>query len=94
MSEHDFEIKDKQKSELPDFLKKEQNDTTQIQVCQPVTINKAVHVDTICTIHEPKKTINTITDDSSSVSRSAVLSNSSTTSTINALWDYWFKPYG
>jgi len=45
MSEHNFEIKDKQKSDLPDFLKKGQNDTLQTHVGNPVKFNVAIHVD-------------------------------------------------
>jgi hypothetical protein len=40
MSEHEFEIRDRQKSDLPDFLKKGQLNTTQVQASQPVTFNK------------------------------------------------------
>jgi hypothetical protein len=40
MSEHDFEIKDKQKSNLPDFLKKGQNDALQTHVGNPEKYNK------------------------------------------------------
>jgi hypothetical protein len=94
MSEHEFEIRDKQKSDLPDFLKKGQNHTTQVRVSQPVTFNKTVHVDTICTNTNLENTIITITDDSRTFSISAVITDSGTTSTINALWKYWFKPYG
>jgi hypothetical protein len=82
------------KSDLPDFLKKGKNDTTQVCVSQPVTFNKTVHVDTICTKTKPENTIITITDDSRTFSISAIITDSSTTLTINALRDYWFKPYG
>ncbi len=94
MSEHEFEIRDKQKSDLPEFLKKGQNHTTQVRASQPITFNKTVHVDTICTNTKPENTIITITDDSSTFSISAIITDSSITSTVNALWDYWFKPYG
>ena len=43
MNDHNFEIKDIQKSDLPDFLKKGQNLTE----CQDFAFNKMVHVDTI-----------------------------------------------
>ncbi len=94
MSEHEFEIRDKQKSDLPDFLKKGQNDSTQVNVSQPVTFNKTIHVNNICTINKPEKVIITITDDSKTFSASTVITDDSTTSMITALWDYWFKPYG
>jgi hypothetical protein len=93
MSKHEFEIRDKQKSDLPDFMKKGQDDTTQVRVGQTVTFNKTVHVNFICTNTKQENTIITITDDSRTFSISAVITDSSTTSTINALGDYWFKPY-
>jgi hypothetical protein len=93
LSEHEFEIRDKQKSDLPDFLKKGQRDTTQVRASQPVTFNKTVHVDTIGTNNKPENAIITITDDSNTFSISAVITDSSPTSTITALWNYWFKPY-
>jgi hypothetical protein len=93
MSEHEFELKDKQKSNLPEFLKKGKNDTTKIRASQPVTFNKTVHVDTIGTNTSPT-TIITIMDDSRTFSKSAVIQNNSTTAMTNALRDYWFKPYG
>jgi hypothetical protein len=83
-----------QKSDLPDFLKKGQNDSTQVRVSQAVTFNKTFHVDTIRTINEPEKVIITITDDSRSFSASTVITDDSTTSMIIALCDYLFKPYG
>jgi len=75
-------------------LKKGQNNTTQVHVSQPVTFNKTVHTDTICTINEPEKVIITILDDSRTFSVSAVITDNSKTLTITALWNYWFKPYG
>jgi RNase H-like domain found in reverse transcriptase len=62
MSEHDFEIKDKQKSDFTDFLKKGQNDTTPGRVSQHVAFNKIIHIDTICTHNKPDKAIITIMD--------------------------------
>jgi hypothetical protein len=94
MSKHEFEIRDKQKSDLPDFLKKGQTNFTQVCISQPVTFNKTIHVDTIHTMNEPEKVIITITDDSRTFSASTVITDDSTTSMITALWHYWFKPYG
>jgi hypothetical protein len=79
---------------LPEFLKKGQNDTTQVRASQPVTFNKTVHVDKIYTNTKPENTIITITNDSRTFSISAIIPDNSTTSTVNALWDDWFKPYG
>ncbi len=62
MSEHDFEIKDKQKSDLPDSLKKGQEDTPQTHVGHPGKFNKTIHVDTFFTLMTPEKGIITITE--------------------------------
>jgi hypothetical protein len=94
MSEHEFEIRNKQESNLQDFLKKGQIDTKQVCASQPVAFNKTAHVDTFCTNSKMENAIITITDDSRTFSTSAVITDSSPTSTISALWNYCFKPYG
>jgi hypothetical protein len=94
MSEHDFEIKDKQKSDLPDFLKKGQKDTSIIHVSQPVMFNEAIHVDTICTSTMPETVIITIMDESRIFSVVAIIADNNTTLMVTALRDCWFEPYG
>jgi hypothetical protein len=94
MNDHEFEIKDKQKSDLPDFLKKGQNLAEPVQVSQAIAFNKIVHVDTINTHTKPDKIIFTITDDSRTFSTSAVVTDSRPNSMISAIWNYWCKPYG
>jgi hypothetical protein len=94
MSEHNFKIKDKQKSDLPDFLKKGQNDTLQTHIGYPVKFNKAIHIDAFYTIKTPENVIITITDYSTAFSVSIITADNSITSTVTALQDYWFKTYG
>ncbi len=94
MSEHEFKIRDKQESDLPDFLKRGPTNTTQVRASQPITFNKTAHVDTIRTNNKTENAILTIMDDSRTFSTSAVITDSSPTSTITALWNHWFKPYG
>jgi hypothetical protein len=73
MNDHEFEIKDKQKSDLPDFLKKGQNIAEPGQINQIIAFDKTVHVNTIYTHSKPDKTIIIITDDSNTFSTSAVI---------------------
>jgi hypothetical protein len=87
MSEHDFEIKAKQKSNLPDLLKKGQKDTKLVQASQPVTFNEAVHINTICTNNTLEKVIITIMDDSRPFSVATIIADNNTTSTVTALQD-------
>jgi hypothetical protein len=94
MNDLDFEIKDRQKSDLPDFLKKRQKMVEPGQVSQAAAFNRIVHVDTIDTHTKPGKTIIIITDDSQTFSTSAVITDSGPDSMISAIWDYWCKPYG
>jgi len=94
MNDHEFETKDKQKSDLPDFLKKGQNIAKPGRVSGTMALNKMVHVDTINTHTKPDKMIITITDDSRTFSTSAVISDSRPNSTISAIWNYWCQPYG
>ncbi len=94
MREHDFEIKDKQKSDLLDFLKKGQKDALQTHVDNPMKFNKAFRIDAFWNLRMPEKVIFTITDDSMAFSVSTITTDSSTTSTVTALQDYYFKTYG
>jgi hypothetical protein len=94
MSDHEFEVKDRQRSDLPDFLKKRQNIVEPGQVYQSTTFNRIVHVDTINTHTTPDKMIIIITDDSRTFSTSAVITDSGPDVTISAIWSYWCKPYG
>jgi hypothetical protein len=94
MNKHEFEIKDKQRSNLPDFLKTGQNTATPGRVSQIIAFNKIVHINTIGTHNKQDQTIITITDDLRTFSRSAVITDSSPNSTISAIWNYWCKPYG
>jgi hypothetical protein len=63
MSDQDFEIKDRQKSDLPDFLKKRQKMGKPAQARQAAAFNRIIHVDTIYTHNKSGKTILVITDD-------------------------------
>ena len=64
MNEHDFETKDRRRSNLPSFLKKGQN----LEMPEPTSQDKAfsrnVHVNSIDTHAFPGKTIISITNDS------------------------------
>jgi hypothetical protein len=93
MSEHNFEIKDKHNSDLPDFLKKGQNNALQTHVGNPVKFNEAIHVYAFCTTKTPDKVLFTITDNSTAFSVSTIINDNSTTSAVTALQDYWFKTY-
>ncbi len=93
MSEHNFETRNRQKSDLPDFLNMGQTDTIQTHMGNPVNFNKAIHVDTFCTTSMPEKVIITITDDSTAFSVSTIITDNSATSTITALQDHWFRIY-
>ncbi len=94
MNDNEFETKDKQKSDLPDILKKGQHIAGPGWVSQTGAFNKIVHVDTINTHHKLVKMIIPITDDSRSSSTSAVITDSRPNSMISAIWNYWCKPYG
>jgi hypothetical protein len=94
MNDHKFEIKDKQKSDLPDFLKERQNIAEPGRASQTIDFNIIVHVDTINTHTKPDKMIITITDNSRTFSTSAVITGSGPNSMISAIWNYWYKPYG
>jgi hypothetical protein len=85
MSEHDFEIKDKQKSDLPNSLKNRQKEASQTHVGNPGRFNKTIHVDTFSTLRTPEKIIITIMDNSTAFSVSTITTDNSATSTVTAL---------
>ncbi len=92
MNDHNFKIKDIQKSDLPNSLRKGQNMEKPEPTSQNKTFNKSVHVDTINTHTKPGKTIISIMDDSRTFATSAVILDSRPDSTVSAIWNYWCKP--
>jgi hypothetical protein len=73
MNDHEFEIKDRQQSDLPEFLKKSQNIVEPGPVSETTNFNRIVHVDTVHTHTNSGKSIIVITDNSRTFSTSAVI---------------------
>ncbi len=98
MIEHDFEIQDRQKVDLPDFLKKRQTEEGRENPGQDQAFNKVIHVDLInANLHRPEAsdiTILSITDDTRTFNQVAVLANDKIDSTAAAIWHHWCQPYG
>jgi len=98
MIEHDFEIQDRQKADLPDFLKKRQTEEGQENLEQNQAFNKVIHVDLINdNLHRPEMselTLLSITDDTRTISQVAILANDKIDSTVAAIWHHWCQPYG
>ncbi len=97
MIDHDFKIQDRQKEDLPDFLKKrqmcgEQEDTEQTQA-----FNKVIHIDLINTDTDSNgtqsQTILSITDDTRTFTQVAAIANQGIDSTVSAIWHLWCQPY-
>jgi hypothetical protein len=78
MSEHNFEIKNKQKSDLPDFLEKGQNDALQTHTGNPGKFNRNILVDAFSNLRTPEKVNITITDDSTVFSVSTITTDNRT----------------
>jgi hypothetical protein len=95
MIDHDFKIQDRQKVDLPDFLKKRQMCEGQEDAKQNQAFNKVIHVDLINADTNSNgtssKTILSITDDTRTVTQVAVIANSEIDSTVLATTDLW-KP--
>ncbi len=102
MINHDFEIQDRQKSDLPNFLKKRQTEEEQKQKDsdQGQAVNKVIRVDLInadADLHLNEasgKTLISITDDTRTFTQVAVLANDKIDSTASAIWHRWCQPYG
>jgi hypothetical protein len=97
MIEHEFEIKDRQKADLPDFLKKRQGEEGREISGRHQAFNKVIHMDLINANLPPEasdQTILRITDDTRTVSQVAVLANDKIDLTAAAIWHHWCQPYG
>jgi hypothetical protein len=97
MIEHDFEIQDRQKADLPDFLKERQIEEGREISGRDQAFNKVIHVDLINANLHPEAsdlTILSITDDTRTFSQVAVLANDKIDSTAAAIWHHWCQPYG
>jgi RNase H-like domain found in reverse transcriptase len=98
MIEHDFEIKDRQQADLPDFLKKRQTEEGREDLGQNQAFNKVIHMDLIIgNLHRPETselTLLSITDDTRTISQVAILADEKINSTVVALWHHWCQPYG
>jgi hypothetical protein len=98
MIDHDFRIQDRQKADLPDFLKKRQRCGGQEETEPNRAFNKVIHVDLINADTDsngtPSKTILSITDDTRTFTQVAVMADSEIDSTVSAIWHLWCQPYG
>jgi hypothetical protein len=98
MIDHDFKVQDRQKADLPDFLKKRQMWEGREDPEQNRAFNKVIHVDLINadtnTTEILGKTILSITDDTRTFTQVAVIANSGIDLTVSAIWHSWCQPYG
>jgi hypothetical protein len=96
MIEHDFEIRDRQKADLPDFLKKRQIKEGREISGQDQAFNKVIHMDLIkADPHStmvPDQAILSITDDTRTFSQVAVLTDDKINSIAAAIWHHWCQP--
>jgi Reverse transcriptase (RNA-dependent DNA polymerase)/RNase H-like domain found in reverse transcriptase len=98
MIDHNFEVQDRQKSDLPGFLKTRQTWRGQEDYEQDQAFNKIIHVDLINADTNSEeasgKTILSITDESRTFTQVAVIANAGIDSTVSGIWHYWCQPYG
>ncbi len=98
MIDHDFKVQDRQKADLPDFLKKRQVWEEQKDPDQKRAFNKVIHVDLIKADNDSNEisgqTLLSITDDTRTFTQVAVITNSGIDSTASAIWHLWCQPYG
>jgi hypothetical protein len=98
MVEHDFEVQDWQKADLPDCLKKRQIEKGRDISGPNQAFNKVIHVDLIkANSHgseSSERAILSITDDTRTFSRIAVLADDKIDSLAAAIWHHWCQYYG
>jgi RNase H-like domain found in reverse transcriptase len=94
MSDHDFDIKNCQKADLPTFLKQKQMKFQKDHDDNILDFNKTIHVDTFWEEEQEPKAIITITDESTAYSVSAILNDNNINSIMEVLRTQWFDKYG
>jgi len=98
MIEHDFEIQNRQKVDLPDFLKKRQTEEGRGISGPNQAFNKVIHVDLIKidphSTTVPDQAILSITDDTRTFSQVAVLTDDKIDSIAATIWHHWCQYYG
>jgi hypothetical protein len=98
MIEHDFEIQDRQTADLPDYLKRRQIKEEREISGRNQAFNKVIHMDLIDAnshgTNVSDRAILSITDDTRTFSRVAVLADDKVDSTAAAIWHHWCQPYG
>jgi hypothetical protein len=92
MIDHDFQIQDRQKADLPDFLKQGQTKEGQEDPVRNRAFNKVIHVNLInANLHRKEasdQTILSITDDTRTFNQVAVLANDKIDSMAAAIWHH------
>jgi hypothetical protein len=95
MIDHDFQTMDRQRSDLPNFLKKSQ---IKHGLEMDQAFNEVIHVDLIeadpMATDAPASTILSITDHTRTFTRLAVLADDKINSVATTLWHHWCQPYG
>jgi hypothetical protein len=94
MSDHTFDIKNRQRADLPDFLKQKQTNILEKQVDNTLKFNKTIHIDTFWRTKQAVEAIDTITDDSTAYSVSTILNHKNANSMTDTLTTQWFNKYG
>ncbi len=98
MIDHDFKTLDRQKADLPDSLQKSQIENEPKLSGLDQAFNKIIHVDLIDANHHgpnaSARAILSITDNTRTFTRLAVLTDDKIDSVATTIWHHWCQPYG
>jgi hypothetical protein len=98
MINHDFKMLDRQKADLPYHLKKRQTGNKPELSGLDQAFNKVIHVDLIDINHygpdASARAILSITDDTRTFTRLAVMADDQIDSVATTIWHHWCQPYG
>ncbi len=98
MIDHDFKMLDRQKADLPYSLKMRQTGNEPELSGLDQAFNKVIHVDLIDVNHNgpnaSARAILSITDDTRTFTRLAVLADDKIDSVATTIWHHWCQPYG
>jgi hypothetical protein len=93
MSDHNVNIKNRQKADLPNFLKQKQTNILEQLSDNTQNFNETVHIDTFWKTEQAVEAIVTIMDESTAYSVSTILNDDNANSTMEALKTQWFNMY-
>jgi len=94
MSDHNFDTRNRQKADLPTFLKQKQTTVQKNHKNNNLEFNDTINVDTFQEDKQEPETMTTITDKSTAYSVTAIITHNNINSMVEVLKTQWFNKCG